>query len=120
MIVGIGLSTLHQSSLGSLFLIMPYRLHPLWYSPILPMLFLISAIALGLMMVMFESHFTAYLYRRKPETRAAGVAWPALRAGCCCSTWRCASAIWLLRRRGQRSSSAAETGGPACSGSKSR
>ena len=35
-IVGIGLSTLHQSSLGSLFLIMPYRLHPLWYSPILP------------------------------------------------------------------------------------
>ena len=38
-IVGIGLSTLHQSSLGSLFLIMPYRLHPLWYSPILPLLF---------------------------------------------------------------------------------
>ena len=32
-IAGIGLSTLHQSSLGSLFLIMPYRLHPLWYSP---------------------------------------------------------------------------------------
>ena len=46
-IVGIGLSTLHQSSLGSLFLIMPYRLHPLWYSPILPVLFLISAIGAG-------------------------------------------------------------------------
>ncbi len=67
-IVGIGLSTLHQSSLGSLFLIMPYRLHPLWYSPILPVMFLISAISLGLSMVIFESHFTAYLYRRKPET----------------------------------------------------
>jgi Ni/Fe-hydrogenase subunit HybB-like protein len=67
-IAGIGLSTLHQSSLGSLFLIMPYRLHPLWYTPILPLLFLISAIALGLMMVMFESHFTAWLYRREPET----------------------------------------------------
>ncbi len=67
-IAGIGLSTLHQSSLGSLFLIMPYRLHPLWYTPILPLLFLISAVALGLMMVMFESHLTAYLYRRKPET----------------------------------------------------
>ena len=67
-IVGIGLSTLHQSSLGSLFLIMPYHLHPLWYSPMLPLLFLVSAIGLGLMMVMFESHFTAYLYRRKPET----------------------------------------------------
>jgi Ni/Fe-hydrogenase subunit HybB-like protein len=67
-IAGIGLSTLHQSSLGSLFLIMPYRLHPLWYSPILPLLFLISAIALGLSMVMVESHITAYLYRRQPET----------------------------------------------------
>ena len=67
-IAGIGLSTLHQSSLGSLFLIMPWRLHPLWYSPILPILFLISAIALGLSMVMFESHVTAYLYRRKPES----------------------------------------------------
>jgi Ni/Fe-hydrogenase subunit HybB-like protein len=67
-IVGIGLSTLHQSSLGSLFLIMPYRLHPLWYSPILPLLFLVSAIALGLSMVIFESHVTAYLYRRKPES----------------------------------------------------
>ncbi len=67
-IVGIGLSTLHQSSLGSLFLIMPYRLHPLWYSPILPVLFLLSAIGLGLLMVIFESHSTAYLYRRKPET----------------------------------------------------
>lgn len=67
-LLGIGLSTLHQSSLGSLFLIMPYRLHPLWYSPILPVLFLISAIALGAMMVTFESHLSAYLYRRKPET----------------------------------------------------
>ncbi len=67
-LLGIGLSTLHQSSLGSLFLIMPYRLYPLWYSPILPLLFLISAIALGMMMVIFESHLTAYLYRRKPET----------------------------------------------------
>ena len=38
---------------------MPYRLHPLWYSPILPLLFLVSAIALGMMMVTFESHFTA-------------------------------------------------------------
>ncbi len=67
-LAGIGLSSLHQSSLGSLFLIMPYRLHPLWYSPILPILFLISAIGLGLSMVIFESHTTAYLYHRKPET----------------------------------------------------
>ncbi|MCX6543356.1 MAG: Ni/Fe-hydrogenase cytochrome b subunit [Acidobacteria bacterium] len=67
-IAGIGLSTLHQSSLGSLFLAMPYHVHPLWYSPWLPVLFLVSAIALGLQMVIVESHFTAYVYRRKPET----------------------------------------------------
>jgi Ni/Fe-hydrogenase subunit HybB-like protein len=71
-ILGIALSTLHQSSLGSLFLIMPYRLHPLWYSPILPILFFVSAVGLGLMMVIFESHFTSYLYRRKPETGLLG------------------------------------------------
>lgn len=68
-IIGIALSTLHQSSLGSLFLIMPYRLHPLWYSPVLPVLFFVSAVGLGLQMVTFESHFSAYFYRRKPETQ---------------------------------------------------
>jgi len=67
-IAGIGLSTLHQSSLGSLFLIMPSRLHPLWYSPLLPVLFLISAIGLGLLMVTFESHTSGWIYRRRPET----------------------------------------------------
>ncbi len=71
-VLGIALSTLHQSSLGSLFLIMPYRLFPLWYTPILPILFFVSAVALGLMMVILESHFTAFLYRRKPETQLMG------------------------------------------------
>ena len=66
-LLGIMLSTLHQSSLGSLFLIMPFKLHPLWYSEILPILFFISAVALGLMMVSFESHASHWLYRRKPE-----------------------------------------------------
>jgi Ni/Fe-hydrogenase subunit HybB-like protein len=67
-LLGIMLSTLHQSSLGSLFLIMPFKLHPLWYSNILPVQFFISAIALGLMMVAFESHVSHWLYKRKPET----------------------------------------------------
>ncbi|MFC1514018.1 NrfD/PsrC family molybdoenzyme membrane anchor subunit [candidate division KSB1 bacterium] len=67
-IIGIGLSTLHQSSLGSLLLIMPYRIHPLWYSPIIPVLFLISAVALGLMMVTLESTISSWLYRKKHET----------------------------------------------------
>ncbi|MFH1734878.1 MAG: NrfD/PsrC family molybdoenzyme membrane anchor subunit, partial [bacterium] len=67
-IAGIALSTLHQSSLGSLFLIMPYNVHPLWYSPIMPVTFFISAIALGLMMVTFEGLFTSYLYKRPSES----------------------------------------------------
>ena len=47
MILGVLLSTLHQSSLGSLFLIVPEKLYPLWYTPILPLLFYISAIGGG-------------------------------------------------------------------------
>jgi len=45
---GVVLSALHQSSLGSLFLIMPYKLHPLWYTPALPVLFFLQAIYTGL------------------------------------------------------------------------
>ena len=67
-IAGIVLSTLHQSSLGSLFLITPYRLHPLWYSPIIWILFFVSAVALGLMMVTAESRLTAWVLINKPPT----------------------------------------------------
>ncbi len=55
MILGVLLSTLHQSSFGSLYLIVPNRLHALWYSPLLPVLFFISCIASGLSMVVLES-----------------------------------------------------------------
>jgi len=67
-LLGIMLSTLHQSSLGSLFLIMPFKLYPLWYSNILPVQFFLSAIALGLMMVSLESIVSHWLYRRKTST----------------------------------------------------
>lgn len=50
-IVGISLSSLHHSSLGSLFLVTPQRLHPLWYSPRLPLLFILSAMGAGMMVV---------------------------------------------------------------------
>ena len=53
-IFGVVLSTLHQSSLGALFLIAPSKLHPLWYSSYLPIYFFISAIIAGLSMVIFE------------------------------------------------------------------
>jgi Ni/Fe-hydrogenase subunit HybB-like protein len=66
-IIGIALSTLHQSSLGSLFLIMPFKLPALWYSNIIPILFFLSAIGLGLGMVTLESLVSTFLYRRKPE-----------------------------------------------------
>jgi Ni/Fe-hydrogenase subunit HybB-like protein len=71
-IAGIGLSTLHQSSLGTLFLLAQDRMHPLWYSPILPLLFFVSAVGLGLMMVATESTVTSWLYHREGE-------WPILR-----------------------------------------
>lgn len=54
-IFGVILSTLHQSSLGSLFLIVPQKLYPLWYTPILPVQFFISAVCAGLAMVIFAS-----------------------------------------------------------------
>jgi len=54
-ILGVILSTLHQSSLGALFLIAPAKLHPLWYSPYLPVFFFVSSIAAGLSMVIVES-----------------------------------------------------------------
>lgn len=54
-IAGVVLSCMHQSSLGSLMLIAPTKLHPLWYTPMLPLLFLVSAIAVGYPMVVFEA-----------------------------------------------------------------
>lgn len=59
MMLGILLSTLHQSSLGSLYLIIPEKMHPLWYSPILPVYFYLSAIGTGFAMVIFESYTSA-------------------------------------------------------------
>ncbi|OGL67444.1 MAG: hypothetical protein A3J27_10255 [Candidatus Tectomicrobia bacterium RIFCSPLOWO2_12_FULL_69_37] len=55
---GVILSTLHQSSLGSLFLIVPHKLHALWHTPILPLLFFFSAVMVAPAMVIFESLVT--------------------------------------------------------------
>ncbi len=54
-VLGVTLSTLHQSSLGAFFLMTPGKLHPLWYSPYLPVFFFISSITAGIGMVIFES-----------------------------------------------------------------
>ncbi len=66
-IVGVILSTLHQSSLGSLYLIVPEKLHPLWYSPLLPVFFLTSAIAVGLAMTIFESWMSSKAFQKELE-----------------------------------------------------
>jgi len=66
-IVGVLLSTLHQSSLGTLFLIVPEKLHPLWYTPLLPLLFYISAIGAGLGMVIVESYLSGRAFGRELE-----------------------------------------------------
>lgn len=58
-IAGALLSTLHQSSLGSLYLIVPGKLHALWYTPLLPVMFFLSAIAAGLAMVIVESRLSS-------------------------------------------------------------
>jgi Ni/Fe-hydrogenase subunit HybB-like protein len=54
-IAGVILSTLHQSSLGSLYLIVPGKLYPLWYTPLEPVFFFLSALCAGLAMTIFES-----------------------------------------------------------------
>lgn len=50
-ILGITLSTLHQSGLGALFLMAKAKIHPLWYSEFIPILFFISSIFAGLSLV---------------------------------------------------------------------
>ena len=68
-ILGVVLSTMHQSSLGTLFVLMPHRVHPLWYSTIMPVLFFISAIAAGLGMVIVESTWSFFGLKHKLETK---------------------------------------------------
>jgi Ni/Fe-hydrogenase subunit HybB-like protein len=61
-VVGISLSSLHHSSLGSLFLVTPQRLHPLWYTPFLPLLFILSAMGAGIMFVVLVRILHAHWY----------------------------------------------------------
>lgn len=66
-IIGIVLSTLHQSSLGGLLLLAREQLNPLWYSPNLPFNFFLSAVMVGLAMVIFESQLSSKTYKRAIE-----------------------------------------------------
>jgi Ni/Fe-hydrogenase subunit HybB-like protein/Fe-S-cluster-containing dehydrogenase component len=66
--VGLLLPTMHQSSLGSLMLMAGHKLHPLWHTPLLPLLFLVSCVAMGYGVVTLESILSARVFRRPLET----------------------------------------------------
>lgn len=66
-IAGVILSILHQSSLGSLYLIVPHKLHPLWYSPLLPLFFFVSAVTVGFAMTIFESWHSSRAFGKQLE-----------------------------------------------------
>lgn len=71
-IFGVILSTLHQSSLGALFMIAPSKLHPLWYSEYLPVYFFISSLFAGLSMVIFEGSLAhRFLHHKMDDTHLA-------------------------------------------------
>jgi len=65
-VIGISLSSLPHSSLGSMFLVSPTRLHPLWYSPLLPIFFILSAMGAGIMVVVLVRILYAYWYDPEP------------------------------------------------------
>ena len=64
---GIIFSTLHQSSLGTLFLMVPHKLSAIWYSPALPVMFLVSAVMAGLAMIIVESTLSSKFFGRGLE-----------------------------------------------------
>jgi Ni/Fe-hydrogenase subunit HybB-like protein len=70
--VGITLSSLHHTSLGSLFLVTPQRLHPLWYTPRLPVHFILSAMGAGLMVVVLAKLLHSHWYQPEAVFGAGG------------------------------------------------
>ena len=81
--LGILLPTMHQSSLGTMMLLPGPKLHPLWFTPWLPFLFLVNCIIMGYGVVVLESHGAASAFGVRRETGmlaslakvAMGVAW---------------------------------------------
>lgn len=66
-IMGVVLSCMHQSSLGSLMVIAPSKVHPLWHTPVLGLFFLLSAFTVGLAMIIFESMIAHRSFRLPQE-----------------------------------------------------
>lgn len=69
---GILLPTMHQSSLGAMMIIAGHKVHPLWQSTMLPLFFLLSAIAMGYAVTLFEALLSSLFFGRPFETRIVG------------------------------------------------
>jgi len=70
--LGLLLPTMHQSSLGTMMLLPGPKVHPLWFTPWLPLLFLVNCIIMGFAVVTLEAAFSAVAFRRPRETRMLG------------------------------------------------
>ena len=102
-IAAVTLSTMHQSSLGSLFLLMPDKLDALWWSPVMPVYFFVSSIAAGTALVVLVELWIAKAWKRTlrlPQLAAMGrvafwalLAYEALRLGDVAVRGRLASAF---------------------------
>jgi Ni/Fe-hydrogenase subunit HybB-like protein len=66
--LGLVLPTMHQSSLGTLMLLADSRLHPLWRTRLLPLLFLLTCVSMGYAVVVFESALSSVAFKRRAET----------------------------------------------------
>lgn len=71
--LGILLPTMHQSSLGALMMLAGPKVHALWFTPLLPLFFLITCIAMGYAMVVFESVFSSMAFGHKVDVRMLSV-----------------------------------------------
>jgi Ni/Fe-hydrogenase subunit HybB-like protein len=70
--LGCLLPTMHQSSLGSLLIVFGQLIHPLWQTKMLPLLFLLSALAMGFSIVIFEATLVTSAYKRPSEAKILG------------------------------------------------
>jgi Ni/Fe-hydrogenase subunit HybB-like protein len=69
-VTGVSLSSLHQSSLGTLLLLLPTKVHPLWHSELLPVFFLFSAIMAGPALMLIEHPLATHFLRLQPRMDA--------------------------------------------------
>ena len=71
-ILGVTLSTLHQSGLGALFLMAKAKIHPLWYTEFIPILFFVSSIFAGLSMVILEGTLSHRVFGKQIDAEKHG------------------------------------------------